>query len=116
MIFSDIEMKVIKKELEEFLDKRRPPVEMRHRLDVSYKIENRSILIYEIRPFLIVPDGTGETPIAKATFDKPKNVWKIYLPQPDLKWHVYEPVPCHYLGRSEQTGSVFGTQYPGQCG
>lgn len=93
MIFNDIEMKVIEKELEEFLDKRRPPGEMRHRLDINYKIENQSILIYEIRPGLIKPDEITETPVAKATFVRTRNVWEIWLPQSGLKWHVYEPVP-----------------------
>ena len=36
--------------MEKFIYKRRPPLEIRHQLDLSYKIDNQSVIIYEIRP------------------------------------------------------------------
>ena len=36
--------------LENFLYKRRPPVELRSKVDLAYKIDNQSVIIYEIRP------------------------------------------------------------------
>ncbi|WP_443083643.1 DUF3024 domain-containing protein [Vibrio sp. HA2012] len=32
-----------------------------------------------------------ENPIAKATYVRTKNNWKIYWMRADLKWHSYEP-------------------------
>ena len=36
--------------MENFIEARRPPVEIRDKVDLSYKIENQSIIIFEIRP------------------------------------------------------------------
>ena len=36
--------------MENFTEERRPPTEIRDELDLSYKIENQSIIIFEIRP------------------------------------------------------------------
>ena len=35
--------------LENYIAKVRPPLEMRNQLDISYKIENQSVFIFEIR-------------------------------------------------------------------
>ena len=34
-----------------------------------------------------------ELPVAKATFVKTQNCWKVYWQRADLKWYAYEPVP-----------------------
>ncbi|RJE71558.1 DUF3024 domain-containing protein [Reichenbachiella sp. MSK19-1] len=79
--------------LEIFLDKRRPPEHIRHQIDLNYKIDNQSIIILEIRPHWQNEEETIESPIAKTTWVKSQNVWKIYWMRADLKWHGYEPNP-----------------------
>jgi hypothetical protein len=79
--------------LENFIFKRRPPEEIRHQLDISYKIEDQSVIIFEIRPKWKNPELKMESPIAKTTFVKAKNKWKVFWQRSDLKWHAYDPKP-----------------------
>ncbi len=79
--------------LEIFLDKRRPPEHIRHDLDLSYKIENQSIIIFEIRPNWMNKEEKIESHVAKTTWVKAQNIWKIYWMRSDLKWHGYDPEP-----------------------
>ena len=63
---------------------------MRDKLDISFTLQNQSLEIFEIRPNF----KSGEKiriPIAKATFVKTENKWKIFWQRADLKWHIYEP-------------------------
>lgn len=78
--------------LEVFLDKRRPPENIRHEIDLDYKIENQSIILYEIRPHWKKQDEKIESPIAKTTWVKTQKCWKIYWMRADLRWHSYQPV------------------------
>jgi hypothetical protein len=41
--------------MENFLTRRRPPVHIREKLDINYRIENQSILIFEIREAFAMP-------------------------------------------------------------
>jgi hypothetical protein len=79
--------------LEAFLELRRPPVEIREKLDISYKIENQSAIIFEICPRWNKPDIKIESPVAKATFIRVKNHWKVFWMRADLKWHPFTPKP-----------------------
>jgi len=79
--------------LENFLEKRRPPEELRKRLDLGYKIQGESIFILEIRPALKNSGRVIEHEVAKATFVKSREHWKIFWKHADLKWHAYEPSP-----------------------
>lgn len=76
--------------MNKYIEKKRPPIEIRDKVDLSYKIENKSIEIFEIRPVYKGP-GIVNIPIAKTTFTRTSNTWKIYWQRADLKWHLYEP-------------------------
>jgi hypothetical protein len=78
--------------LELFLDTRRPPENIRHKIDLGYKTENQSIIIFEVRPNWKKKDEKIESPIAKATWVKTQKCWKIFWMRADLKWHRYQPV------------------------
>ena len=91
MSFNDIETKKIQKAADNFLDIRRPPVQIRDKVDIGYKIEKNNIIVFEIRPQWDNPKNIIEIPIAKATYNKSKNIWKIFWQKSDLKWHVYDP-------------------------
>ncbi len=79
--------------MENFMEEIRPPEEIRDQLDISYKIDGQSIVIYEIRPHWDDPNKKIESLIAKTTYIKSKNHWKIFWLRADLKWHSYSPVP-----------------------
>ena len=93
MAISEFEIKRCEKEMEKFLEARRPPPSIRHELDMSYRIDNQSIEIFSIRPDWQDPNKTMEESHAKATFVKSKGIWKIFWQRADLKWHSYEPAP-----------------------
>jgi hypothetical protein len=80
-------------ELEKFIQRVRPSEEIRNQLDISYKIENQSVIIHEIRPQFDNPMIKIFPDVAKATFVKSKNIWKVYWMRADLRWHGYGPCP-----------------------
>jgi len=93
MAFSEFEQKKIELEMEPFMAKRRPPEEMRHEVDLGWRIEGQSVLIFSIRPRWEDLREKTEGMIAKATFNRTRNVWKVLWMPADLKWHGYEPMP-----------------------
>ena len=79
--------------LENFLHKRRPPIEMRSKVDLAYKIDNQSVIIYEIRPLWDNPKEIINEEFAKATFVNTQNHWKVFWMRSDMKWFAYQPKP-----------------------
>ena len=79
--------------LENFIYKIRPPEELRDQVDIVYKIKDQSVLIFEQRPHLEKANEKIESAIAKTTYIKAKNHWKVFWMKSDLKWHSYIPCP-----------------------
>lgn len=79
--------------MENYISRVRPEPEIRHQLDISYEIEDQSVILNEIRPRLLDPSKIGKFGYAKATFVKNKNIWKVFWKRADLKWHSYPPQP-----------------------
>lgn len=79
------------KTMESYISRVRPRQEIRHQVDITYEIEDQSIILKEIRPSLSNSDRTITRAYAKATFIYQKNIYKIYWNRPDNKWHSYEP-------------------------
>jgi hypothetical protein len=80
-------------EIENYLSYIRPNEEMRAQIDIGYRIEKQSVIIFEVRPDWRDPKKKVENNIAKATFVKKDNHWKVYWLRADLKWHSYKPKP-----------------------
>ncbi len=93
MAFSELEKKRYEKVVKAFVDSRRPPLEIRPQLDLSYRMSGQSVEIFEIRPAWKAPSEKVENSVAKATYIRRSNVWRIYWQRADLKWHRYDPVP-----------------------
>jgi hypothetical protein len=93
MAVSEFEIKRIERELKKFLEKRRPPADIRNEVDLNYRMEGQSIIIFETRPNWRDPNIIVEMPIAKTTYVKTKNIWKIFWQRADMKWHSYQPAP-----------------------
>jgi len=93
MALSELETARARKVMDDFLARRRPPPDIRSELDLGYRISGQSIEIFEVRPAWKSPNEKVEAAVAKATFVRTQNAWRIYWQRADLKWHAYEPVP-----------------------
>lgn len=79
--------------MENYIVRIRPPEHIRAKLDISYKIDNQSIILFEIRPKFQSPAEKIESEYAKATYVKSENKWKVYWMRGNLKWDLYDPKP-----------------------
>ena len=93
MTLSEFERKRYEKAVSRFIEARRPPPHVRRQLDLSYRLEGQSVEIFEVRPDYRDPSETTENRVAKATYVKRAEEWRIYWQRADLKWHRYEPYP-----------------------
>ncbi len=93
MALSEFELKKYEKAVTAFIERNRPPAHIRKELDLSYRITDQSIEIFEICPRWDNPKEIMESSVAKATYVKRQGIWKIYWQRADLKWHSYEPYP-----------------------
>jgi hypothetical protein len=92
MALSELETARIKKAVDAFMAKRRPPPHIRPELDFGYRIKNHSVELFEIRPvWRGKPGEMREHPFAKTTFVRTRNTWRVFWLRQDLKWHAYEP-------------------------
>jgi DUF3024 family protein len=91
--FDELARKRIESAVAAYVQKRRPPVDIRPQLDLGFRVAGHSVEIFEIRPAFQRPTEMLEEPVAKATFVKSREVWKVFWQRADLKWHSYAPVP-----------------------
>jgi hypothetical protein len=102
--FSEFELKRYNIEMKRNIDRIRPQESIRNSIDVAYRIENQSIVIYEIRSDYTEESKKIVCDIAKTTFVKTSMKWKILWMKSDLKWHEYEPQK--YVNTLEQFLSI----------
>lgn len=93
MAFSELEHKRIEKALDRFVQAHRPPPHIRNEIDLCFRLQNQSVELFEVRPAWDNPSQKMESPVAKATYVKVQNIWKVYWMRADLKWHGYQPAP-----------------------
>ncbi|NVK43907.1 MAG: DUF3024 domain-containing protein [Oceanospirillaceae bacterium] len=93
MAFSEIEIARYKKEVGAYVEQKRPPAHIRKELDIGFRVAGQSVEIFEIRPRWNDPEVIIEHPVAKATYVKRQNQWKVFWQRADLKWHGYQPNP-----------------------
>ena len=91
MALSEQELREYQAVLSAFLERRRPPEPVRDQVDLDYRIEGQTVVIFEKRAAPRDPDKTIEIPIAKTSYVSTEGAWKVYWRRSDLKWHVYEP-------------------------
>ena len=75
------------------LEKHRPPSHLRSEVDIAIRLDDKSVEVVEIRPRWDQPKERLERPVAKATYVKSQDLWKVFWVKRDLKWHRYEPAP-----------------------
>ncbi len=93
MSLSEFEIKRCEKALKKFMAQHRPPAHIRNELDLDARINDQSVELFEIRPRWDEPAEKIEMPVAKATYIKRQELWKVYWQRADLKWHAYDPLP-----------------------
>ena len=93
MTISEFEIKRYEKIVAQYIEKHRPPAHVRNQVDLAFRLVKQSVIIFEIREVWDQQDEKIECPIAKATYVKKTNSWKLYWQRADLKWHKYEPTP-----------------------
>ena len=85
MALTQIELRRCEKALAQFLERRRPPAHIRDQLDIGYRLNGHNVEIFEIRPDWQDKTQKTETPVAKATFVRTKNRWRVFWMRRDLK-------------------------------
>ena len=91
MALSEIEVAQVKKALDSLVQTRRPP-HIRSKLDLGHRTSGQSVEIFEIRPaWRGRQHERHESAVAKATFVRSRNLWRVFWQRRDLKWHGYEP-------------------------
>ncbi len=94
MALSELEAARVRKAVEAFMAKRRPPLNIRSQVDLGSRISGQSVEIFEVRPaWKGRPGEKLEHPFAKATFIRSRGVWRVFWLRQDLKWHSYGPMP-----------------------
>jgi hypothetical protein len=93
MSLSEFELKRTHKIVSAFVEKHRPEKHIRQNLDLSFRQDRQSVEIFEIRPGWNNPKEKIEIPIAKATYVKTRQCWRVFWQRSDLKWHRYESSP-----------------------
>jgi hypothetical protein len=92
MAFSQLETARIKRLVGAFIVGRRPAPHIRPKLDLGFRVAGQSVVIFEIRPVWRGKPGLKqEGPVAKATYVRTNDRWRIFWMRADLKWHRYEP-------------------------
>ena len=92
MALSEFETKRYERLISEYVESKRPAAHIRPELDFGYRIHGQSVEIFEIRPvWRGKPGEFMEHPVAKATYVKSRQIWRVYWQRADLKWHSYEP-------------------------
>lgn len=95
MSFDDLQWARTKRVTEEFIERKRPPENIRDKIDLGYDIDrdDQSVEIFEIRPDWRDPEEVVHTPKAKLKYVKSRDIWALYWIRGDGKWHKYQPVP-----------------------
>ncbi len=91
MAFDEFTYNRVKEISQKYIELSRPPAHIRDKLDIGFRIEDQSVILFEIRPDYRRPHIKIEPPIAKATYIKSKGLWKIFYFRSDMKWHGYKP-------------------------
>ena len=94
MAFTETEIAEHTATLEErFWSRRRPPLHLRDKVREGQRFDGTSIELFFVRPAFRRPGEHIEEAIAKVTFVRSRNVWRLFWKRADGKWHRYPPCP-----------------------
>jgi hypothetical protein len=69
------------------------PEHLRDKLEIRYRREGQSFILFEWRPRFGAPEEWQDTPVAKFTYVQKTAVWKLLRMDRNLRWRRYEPLP-----------------------
>lgn len=84
---------LIEQQVKDYIESKRPPVEVREQLDIGYTYSDYTVEIFEIRPQWNDNTIIDHYSKAKAKYVKSKKQWSIYWFRETGKWSVYKPAP-----------------------
>ena len=90
MALTDIETRKVKK-IVGALCSEKTPDHLKDKLRFEFEIEKQNVIIYEVRPMWKNPSEFTKMPIAKLTYVRTENIWKLYWKRASGKWVLYEP-------------------------
>ena len=93
MALSEFEIRRVEKLAADYTEANRPPAHIRDRLDLGFRVSGQSLELFEIRPRYDDPSTKIEESVAKTTYVRKSNSWKIFWKRADLRWHRYDPEP-----------------------
>jgi hypothetical protein len=93
MSLSEFEVAQCRAELDAFLLRRRPPLDLRKDVDLCGRITDSGVDIYEMRRPYRGREKTMEVPIARVKWVKSRLIWRLFWMRADQKWHSYSPMP-----------------------
>ncbi len=93
MSFNKFQLKQIEKASSLYMSAHRPPAKIRPQLDYEIEVKGQSVTLYEVRPYWQDNSKILKTGVAKTTYVKTTNKWKVFWQRQDSKWHTYPPVP-----------------------
>lgn len=114
MAFTTSELAQIEQLTTAFVEQLRPPPYLRPQVDLAYRIRGQNIEIFEIRVNRLDPTRKIDSPIAKITYVRTTNSWRLYWLRGNLKWYRYEPgefgslAECLSLIKADTYGCFFG--------
>jgi hypothetical protein len=86
----------------QFLEKRRPPLHIRDKLDLRVDITGGVVVVFEVRPSFQDKSKIRDIPVAKAKWVGTRNTWRLFWMRADMKWHSYPPLP-----EAQDIGTLF---------
>ncbi len=91
MAFTDIEVLQYQNELNALIELIRPESAVRDQLDYNYEVDAKlsSVVLFELRPSFRDPLRKTAMPIAKAKYNKSREIWTIYWMRANEKWEKY---------------------------
>jgi hypothetical protein len=84
---------VNEKRIADYIQAKRPPVELRDQLDLGYSFKNNEVILFEVRPQWNDESKMNEYPFARCKYVKTQQIWKIYWMRASGQWELYEPNP-----------------------
>jgi len=81
--------------VESYVQDKRPPIEMRSKLDLGFSFSRNTFELFEVRPVWSSPDPNDyqKSSFAKFRYVKTQKVWKLYWQRASGKWQSYDPLP-----------------------
>ena len=76
-----------------FLEQRRPPPEIRDKIDFRADITGPEVVIVEVRPRYDDKTRKIDHPVVRAKWIASRKTWRVYWRRADGKWHSYRPLP-----------------------